>query len=122
MSLPMEYGLHCQSNDGQACMVKSTKKVHYTYKGEKHTLEAIYKELLKKPGKAKVLANVIVQIGKDSEGNPVPARILFVRDRNRSKKWLALLTTDLELTDEEIIRTYGNAGTLRYSLKPPNPF
>lgn len=35
------------------------------------------KELLKKPGKAKVLANAIVQIGNDSEDNPVPARILI---------------------------------------------
>jgi len=104
------------------CMLKSTKKVHYTYKGEKHSLEAIYKELLKKPGKAKVLANAIVQIGKDSEGNPVPARILFVRDRNRSKKWLALLTTDLELTDEEIIRTYGKRWDIEVFFKTTKSF
>uniref|UniRef100_UPI001E617C2D IS4 family transposase n=2 Tax=Desulfocucumis palustris TaxID=1898651 RepID=UPI001E617C2D len=96
-----KHGLHV------VCMLKSTKKVHYIYKDGKLTLEALYRELLKKPGKAKVLANAIVQLGKDPEGNPVSARILFVRDRNRSKKWLALLTTDLELTDKEIIQTYG---------------
>lgn len=78
------------------CMLKSMKKIKYTYKGEKINLDTLYKELLKKPGKAKFLANAIVQIGNDSQGNPVPARILFVRDRNRPKKWLALLTTDLE--------------------------
>ena len=88
------------------CILKSMKKILYTYKGEKMTLDTLYKELLKKPGRAKFLANAIVQI-TNSEGNPVPARILFVRDRNRSKKWLALLSTDLELTDEEIVQTYG---------------
>jgi len=31
-------------------------------------------------------------------------KIVFVRDRNRSKKWLALLSTDIKLTDEEIVR------------------
>jgi len=55
------------------CMLKSMKKVLYTYKGEKMTLDTLYKELLKKPGRAKYLANAIVQI-TDSEGNPVPAR------------------------------------------------
>ncbi|KJR97695.1 MAG: transposase [Peptococcaceae bacterium BRH_c4a] len=104
------------------CMLKSTKKILYTYKGEKFTLEAHYKELLKKPGKAKVLANAIVQIGEDSENNPVPARILFIRDRSRSKKWLALLSTDLELTDEEIIRTYGKRWNIEVFFKTTKSF
>ena len=104
------------------CMLKSMKKVQYTYKDEKMNLAALYKELLKKPGKAKVLANAIVQIGNDSEGNPVPARILFIRDRNRSKKWLALLSTDLELTDQEIIQTYGKRWDIEVFFKTTKSF
>ncbi|OPY57353.1 MAG: hypothetical protein A4E55_01750 [Pelotomaculum sp. PtaU1.Bin035] len=99
------------------CMLKSTKKVLYNYKGEKMTLDTLYKELLKKPGRAKILANAIVKIGIDSKGNPVSARILFVRDRNKAKKWLALLSTDLELTDEEIIRIYGKRWDIGVSRK-----
>jgi len=104
------------------CMLKSMKKVLYTYKGEKMNLDTLYKELLKKPGKAKVLANAIVQIGNDSKGNPISARILFIRDRNRSKKWLALLSTDLELTDEEIIRTYGKRWDIEVFFKTTKSF
>lgn len=104
------------------CMLKSMKKVLYTYRGEKMTLDTLYKELLKKPGKAKVLANAIVQIGNDSESNPVLARILFIRDRNRSKKWLALLSTDLELTDEEIIRIYGKRWGIEVFFKTTKSF
>ncbi len=104
------------------CMLKSMKKVLYTYKGEKMTLDTLYKELLKKLGKAKILANAIVQIGNDSEGNPVPARIVFVRDRNRSKKWLALLSTDLVLTDEEIIQIYGKRWAIEVFFKTTKSF
>ncbi|MBX5437600.1 MAG: transposase [Alicyclobacillaceae bacterium] len=32
---------------------------------------------------------------------------MFVRDRNRSRQWLALLSTNTNLSDEEIIRIYG---------------
>lgn len=103
------------------CMLKSMKKVLYIYKGEKMNLDTLYKELLKKPGRAKFLANAIVQI-TDSEGNPVPARILFVRDRNRSKKWLALLSTDLELTDEEIIQIYGKRWDIEVFFKTSKSF
>jgi len=48
-----EYRLHV------ICMLKSMKKVHYIYKGEKLTLDAIYRELLKKPGKARALKKSI---------------------------------------------------------------
>lgn len=104
------------------CMLKSMKTVHYSYKGENMTLNKLYEELLKKPGRAKILANALVQIGIDSEGNPVPARILFVRDRNRSKKWLALLSTDLELTDEEIIQIYGKRWDIEVFFKTTKSF
>ncbi|OPX87854.1 MAG: Transposase DDE domain protein [Pelotomaculum sp. PtaB.Bin104] len=104
------------------CMLKSMKTVHYSYKGETMTLNKLYEELLKKPGRAKILANALVQIGIDSEGNPVPARILFVSDRNRSKKWLALLSTDLELTDEEIIQIYGKRWDIEVFFKTTKSF
>ncbi|MEA1974818.1 MAG: hypothetical protein U9N10_04565, partial [Bacillota bacterium] len=37
----------------------------------------------------------------------INAKIVFVRDRNNSKKWIAIISTDLELTEEEIIASYG---------------
>jgi len=51
------------------------------------------------------LAEVLVTIGCDEQGNAVTAKIVFVHDRN-SKKWLALLSTDTALTAEEIIQLY----------------
>lgn len=45
-----------------------------------------------------------------------------MRDRNRSKKWLALLTTDLELTDEEIVQTYGKRWEIEVFFKTTKSF
>ncbi len=37
----------------------------------------------------------------------VPITMVFVRHRSKKKEWLAILCTDLSLTEEEIIQTYG---------------
>lgn len=104
------------------CMLKAMPKVFYNYKGEKMNLKKLYNDILKKPGRAKILANAIVEIGKDSDGFPIMARIVFVRDRNRSKKWLALLSTDLLLADEEIIQIYGKRWDIEVFFKTTKSF
>ena len=55
--------------------------------------------------RANVLATCLVIIGYDDNGQSVPAKIVFIRDRN-SRSWLALLSTDTKLTDEEIVTLY----------------
>lgn len=88
------------------CMLKDTKNVKYELNGWPLTLKELYNNVRKRRGRAKVLAEVLVTIGQDEHGVPVPAKVVFVRDRN-SKKWLALLSTDTTLTAEEIIKLYG---------------
>jgi len=87
------------------CMLKVTEKIYYGYQGEKLHLTALYRKIRKRCGRAKILASILVEIGEDDKGSPVLAKIVFVRDR-RTKKWLALLSTDMTLTDEEIVKTY----------------
>jgi hypothetical protein len=89
------------------CMLKNMHRVYYTYQGETYTLGQLYKVIRKKRGRAKVLASVVVSLGKDEQEIEVQARIIFVRDRNCSKKWLALLSTDLNVSNEEVVRLYG---------------
>jgi hypothetical protein len=36
-------------------------------------------------------------------GEPLLARIVFVRNEKQKDQWLALLSTDLSLTEEEIV-------------------
>ena len=89
------------------CMLKSLPTVKYEYQGQKLTLSKLYAAVRKKRGRAKILASIVVGIGQMSSGEQIQARIIFVRDRRTKKKWLALLTTDTDLPDEEVIRIYG---------------
>jgi len=103
------------------CMLKVTEKIFYHYQGEDVHLAALYRKIRKRRGRAKILASVIVEIGKDDKGVPVPAKIVFVRDR-RAKKWLALLSTDTALGDEEIITTYKRRWDIEVFFKMAKSF
>ena len=50
-----------------------------------------------------------------------PARIVFVRDR-RMKDWLALLTTDINLPDEEVVRIYGKRWDIEVFFRTAKQF
>lgn len=47
----------------------------------------------------------------------IQAKIVFVKDRNRSRNWLALISTDVTLSDEEIIRIYGKRWDIEIFFK-----
>lgn len=86
------------------CMLKEAK-TKYGYQGFDLTLKELYKSVRKRSGRAKILASIQVELGSDSRNQAVMAKIVFVRARN-TKKWLALLSTDVDLADEEIIKLY----------------
>jgi hypothetical protein len=103
------------------CMLKDTKTITYKLEGWPLTLKELFKVVRKRCGRAKVLAEVLVTIGQDEQGNPVDAKIVFVRDR-RSKKWLALLSTDTTLTAEEIIQLYKRRWDIEVFFKMAKSF
>lgn len=57
--------------------------------------------LKKRRGRARILTSVIVTL-KDGHR----AKVVFVRDR-RKNDWLALLSPDTHLPDEDVVRIYG---------------
>jgi len=103
------------------CMLKVTERIFYRYQGEDLHLAAIYRKIRKRCGRAKILASVMVGIGEDEQGVPIPAKIVFVRDR-RAKKWLALLSTDVTLTDEDIVKTYKRRWDIEVFFKMAKSF
>ncbi|WP_084511531.1 IS4 family transposase [Desulfatibacillum aliphaticivorans] len=92
-------------------MVKKTPNVKYGFDGESLCLKDIYKKLKKRPGRAKILASVQATL----KGGLV-VKLVFVRDR-RKKDWLALLSTDLELEDKEVVRIYGKRWDIEVFFK-----
>ncbi len=97
-------------------MVKAMKTVRYTYEGKRYTLKELYAHVKKRPSKARILAVVSVQL--ETHDGSQPVQLVFVRDRRRgSKKWLALITTDITLSADEVIRLYGKRWDIEVFFK-----
>lgn len=96
-------------------MVKKTPKMHFLYNGIMQPITEIYKQNRKRRGRSKYLLSVEVTVVKDDE--TVPARIIFVRNKNKKKDYLALITTDMTITEEEAIRIYGKRWDIEVFFK-----
>ena len=103
------------------CMLKDLKTIRYGYQGKSLRLGELFKVVRKKAGRAKILAQVVVELGKDDKGMPVQVKIAFVRDRS-SKNWLALLSTDVTLKEEEIISLYKRRWDIEVFFKMTKSF
>jgi hypothetical protein len=92
-------------------MVKKSPRIHYSFNGQPMDIKAIYRRLTKRRGRARILASADVML-KDA----VAAKLVFVRDR-RKKDWLALLSTDTNLADGDIVRIYGKRWDIEVFFK-----
>lgn len=98
------------------CMLKTSSKIHYFYKGEWMNLKTIYSKI--KPDESgNIIGSVIAGI-RESKKSPeiLDIKIVFVKDRH-SKNWLAILSTDIDISNEEIIRIYGKRWDIEVFFK-----
>ena len=86
-------------------MVKKTPKMFFRYNGEDMSLISIYNKNKKRRGRSRYLLSVMVEAIKDGEA--IPAKVVYVRNRNKRKEYLCLISTDTTINEEEIIRIYG---------------
>lgn len=93
------------------CMLKDMPNNLYRHQNMYIRLGEIYRRVKKKAGKAKILASVLAET---KEGLPV--KIVFVRHRQK-RGWLAILSTDIELTAEEVVQTYGKRWDIEVFFK-----
>ena len=96
--------------------LKDTTKIKYLFGGGKQTLRQIYGSSKKRRGRAKYLLSVEVLLYNDKD-ETMPARIVFVRDRNNRNKWIAFGTTDMSLTEEQVIHTYSRRWDIEVFFK-----
>jgi len=115
--LPVSHMLLSTENPSYevVAMAKKTEKIHYLHEGVMQDVKAIYKGHRKRRGRSKYLLSVEAAVCKGDEYLPV--RLVFVRNRNNRKDWLVLVTTDLSLTEEEVIRIYGKRWGIEVFLK-----
>ncbi|SDI68453.1 Transposase DDE domain-containing protein [Natribacillus halophilus] len=82
-------------------MVKKMKQ-RYIVDGKQVDLEQLYRLAVPRTGKKALLRSIHTTMA-----NGVPVKVVFVRNRNKKSDWLAILSTDCTLSDQEIIRIYG---------------
>ena len=90
-------------------MVKKSSRITYEFEGKRMNSKQIFKQSKKRRGRSRYLLSVEILVGKDDGANehPIPARLVYVRNRSNRKDWIALICTDMDLSEEEIIRIYG---------------
>ena len=112
-----EIGLHT------IAMVKISSKIRYLYHGDRKNIKQIYASNKKRRGRSRYLLSIPVQVGPDTTGtSPIDARIVCVRNRANRKDWIALICTDMTLSEEEIIRIYGKRWDIEVFFKTCKSF
>ena len=94
-------------------MVKKSSKIKYGYQDGKYNIKEIYKQCKKRRGRSKYLLSVDVTAGNEA----IPAKIVCVRNKSKKKDWLAIISTDTTISEEEIIRIYGKRWDIEVFFK-----
>lgn len=76
--------------------------------GEKKKLDIkeIYSRNRKRRGCSRYLLSIEATI-LDSNGNDMPVKLVYARNRNNRKDWVSFVCTDTNLNEEDILRIYG---------------
>ena len=94
-------------------MVKKSSKIKYGYQGGRYSIKEIYKQCRKRRGRSKYLLSIDVTVGNEA----IEAKIVCVRNKSKKKDWLAIISTDTTLSEEEIIRIYGKRWDIEVFFK-----
>ena len=95
-------------------MIKKSSRIKYSYYGEQLNIKEIYSRNKKRRGRSKYLLSVDVMVGKE---NPIPAKIVCVKNKANRKDWIAFICTDTTLSEKEIIRIYGKRWQIEVFFK-----
>ncbi|MCM3729526.1 transposase [Neobacillus cucumis] len=82
-------------------MVKNLKQ-RYLVDDKRVSLKELYRLAAPIHGRKGILRSI-----HTTQANGVPVKMVFVQNRNKKSEWLAILSTDCTLSDQEIIRIYG---------------
>ncbi|ERN51174.1 IS4 family transposase [Alkalihalophilus marmarensis] len=82
-------------------MVKNLKQ-RYLNNDKKVSLKELYQLASPIQEKKGILRSI-----QTTQANGIPVKIVFVRNRNKKSEWLAILSTDCTLSEQDIIGIYG---------------
>jgi hypothetical protein len=97
-------------------MVKRAATTRYLHEGQMLPVTKIYRMHRKRGGRSKYLLSAAVELVSRDERR-VPAKLVFVRKKGCPKQYLVLLSTDMKISEEEIIRIYGKRWDIEVFFK-----
>ena len=96
-------------------MVKKSEKIHFRYSGRMQSALAIFRAAKKRRGRSPYLLSVEAEVVKGKQA--IPVKLVFVRNRNKRQDYLILVSTDVNLSEEELIQTYGKRWNIEVFFK-----
>lgn len=97
-------------------MTKKSDKYLFRYNGKLQDVKSIFKAGKKRRGRSRYLLSVVAEATKRGE-SLAKVRLVFVRNRNKRNEYIVLVSTDLSLAEEEIIRLYGKRWDIEVFFK-----
>jgi hypothetical protein len=94
------------------CRVKKMSTIRYNYRGKSFDLSELYSAITKRRGRARIKASVVV-----TQNTNRRVKVVFLRNDNKNDTWIALLSTDLSISDHEIVRLYGKRWDIELFFK-----
>jgi hypothetical protein len=82
-------------------MVKATNQ-RYLVDHRRLSLKELYKVATPVQGKKGIMRSI-----RTTMANGVQVKVVFIQNRNKKSEWLAILSTDCTLSEQEIVRIYG---------------
>ena len=95
------------------CMVKKSKTKFLLDDGRSLSVKAVFSSSTKRRGRSRYLLSTVVTL-PDSDQK---VRLVFVRNRSNRKDWLVLLSTDLSLSEDDVMTVYANRWTIETFFK-----
>ena len=99
--------------------VKDTSKIRYLVDGEKKSAREIYRANRKRRGKSRYLLSIAISLYTTVDGHEVriPAKLVYVRNKQKRNDWIALVSTDTEMSEDDIIALYGKRWDIEVFFK-----
>lgn len=109
-----------EANLTVVCRLKTNSKQYYEFEGKMMNIKTLYTIHRKRRGKAKWKLSLTVNL-LVKEGNKIieriPVKIVYLPNRANNKEWICLLSTDVNMSEEEIIRQYGKRWNIEVMFK-----
>ena len=89
--------------------------MHFRFQDRMQDVKTIHRGQRKRRGRSAYLLSVEAETVKN--GKRLPVRLVYVRNKNKRSDYLVLVSTDLTLSEEEIIQTYGKRWNIEVFFK-----